>query len=168
MARKSSTRTLIIVLIAAVTVVCVVVVALIGTSAYYVSRHVRSDYISADNAEAQFASARQRLSGKLPLIELRGDDDPIVHHPPADARPAPINSVRALLYSPDDRKLMELSLPAWLLRMGSGDHLSFIGDNDHFDSRRLRLTFRDVERHGPGLIVDGTGPHGARILIWTQ
>ena len=113
-----STKTVLTVVIAAITIVCVMVIALIGTSAYYVSQHVRSDYIGAENAEAQLATVRQRLAGKAPLIELRGEDDPIVHRSPADAKAAPIKNVRALLYSPDDRKLTDLTLPVWLLRMG--------------------------------------------------
>jgi hypothetical protein len=163
-----STKTVLIVLAAAVTIVCVVVVALIGTSAYFVSQHVRSDYVGTENAEAQFAAARQRLAGKSPLLELRGDDEPIIHRPPADAKAAPITVVRALLYSPDERKLVNLSLPAWLLRMGSGDRLRFIGDSDHFDTRHLGLTFADIERHGPGLILDGILEHRSLVLVWTE
>ena len=168
MAEKSSNRKLLIVVIAVITIVCACVIALVGTGAYYVSRHVQSDYVTTESAEARFAAARRQLAGKLPLVELRGGDDPVVHHPPVDARPAKINALRALLYNPHDRRLMDLTLPVWLLRMGSGDHLNFVGDNDHFDTRRMHLSFADVERHGPGLIVDGAIEHGALILIWTE
>ena len=168
MADRSSKRTLLTVLIAVITIVCVCVIALVGTGAYYVSRHVQTDYVDTDDAETQIATVRQRLAGKPPLLELRGDDDPIVHRPPADAHPPKITAVRALLYSPPERKLINLRLPVWLLRMGSGDRLSFIDDHHHFDSRRLNLTFADIERHGPGLILDGTVEHGGLILIWTE
>jgi hypothetical protein len=103
-----------------------------------------------------------------PNLELRGDDDPIVHRPPLDARAAPIFRVRALFYSPEERKLVNLTLPVWLLRMGAGDRLSFMDEEYNIDSDRMHLSFADVERHGPGLILDGVGPHQALILIWTE
>ena len=167
MANKSAMKTWVVVLIAAVVLMCVGVIALVAGSAYFVSRHVRTEHVATEGADAQFAAARQRLAGKPALIELREGDEPIIHHPPADAKAAPITVVRALIYDPDERKIVNFSLPAWLLRMAPDGKLSFL-DDEHFDSKRVRFGFSDVERHGPGLILDGTDDHGARILIWSE
>ena len=37
-----------------------------------------------------------------------------------------------------------------------------------FDSNRIQVSFDDVERHGPGLILDGYDRKGSRILIWAE
>lgn len=167
MAGKSAKKTWVAVLIAAIVVVCVVAIALVGVSAYFVARHVRSDFVARESADAEFTAARQRLAGKAALIELRNGDEPIIHRPPADAKAAPITVVRALIYSPDERKLVDISLPVWLLRMSPGGRLTF-GEHGHFGSDRIHFTFQDVERHGPGLILDETDRDGARILIWSE
>jgi hypothetical protein len=167
MATNSTKKTWVAILIAVVVLGCVGVIALVGGSAYILARHVRADFVASEDADAQFASARQRFAGRAALIELRDGDEPIVRRPPADAKPAPITVVRALIYSPDERKIVDVSLPVWLLRLAPGHNLSFI-DDGHFDSHRIRFSFEDIERHGPGLILDGTDRDGARILVWSE
>lgn len=169
MADKSSTKkTWVAILIAAVAIVGVLAIAVIGGSAYFIARHVRAQFISTDGADAQFESARQHLAGQAPLIEMQAGNEPILHRPAGGAHPAPIEILHALVYSAESRKLVDVSLPMWLLWMSPGNHLSFLHDNAGFDSDRARLTLEDVERHGPGLILDGTGSHGTRILIWAE
>src|SRR5688572_7953260 len=100
MASNSTKKTWIAVLIAAVVLVCVSLIAMVAGSAYFVSRHVRSDYVPTENADERFAEARQRLGGKTALIELRDGNDAVVNRPPRGAKAAPITVVRALIYSP--------------------------------------------------------------------
>jgi hypothetical protein len=167
MTEKSAVRTWIAVLIAAIVVVCVGVIALVGGSAYFVARHVSTDFVPADHADERFAAARQRLAGHAALIELRDGDAGVIRRAPAGAKLAPITSVRALIYDPNDGRIVDVSLPVWLLRLAPGGELSFI-EHGHFDTGRIHFTFEDVERHGPGLILDGTDRDGTRILIWSQ
>ncbi len=169
MAGKSSAKkTWGAILVAAIAIVCVLVVALIGGSAYFIARHVSSQFVSAESADAQFMSARQRLVGQTPLIEMQIGDEPILHRPAADAHRPRIEVLHALIYSTEAGKLVDVSLPMWLLRMSPGNHLSFLDDNAQFDSGRVHLTLEDVERHGPGLILDATDRRGARVLIWAE
>jgi hypothetical protein len=30
------------------------------------------------------------------------------------------------------------------------------------------LTFEDIERNGPGLILDAVGERGAQVLVWAE
>jgi len=34
--------------------------------------------------------------------------------------------------------------------------------------RRVRLTLDDLERRGPGLILDQKDRHGSQVLVWTE
>jgi hypothetical protein len=161
-------RTWISILIAAIIIVGVMVIALVGTSAYFISRHIHAQITSTADADAQFDGARRRFAGQTPLIEMGTGDDPIVHRRPEGAHGAPIDVVRAMVYSPDSRKLVNVSVPLWVLRMMPGHRFSFIDSNIDFDSRRTKLTLDDIEQHGPGLILDDHDRHGARILVWAE
>lgn len=161
-------KTWISVLIAVLVILLALGIALVGGSAYFISRHVRAQFVSTDSAEAQFASARERFVGQTPLIEMRKGGDPLIHRPAEDARVAPIEIIHAMVYTPDSRKLINVNLPLWLLRMAPGKHFSFLDDNVDFDSGRIRLTLDDVERHGPGLILDQADRRGARVLVWAE
>jgi hypothetical protein len=165
-------KTWVAIVLGAIVVVGVLVVAIVGGSAYFVARHVHAQFVSTDTADAQFASARDRFAGQIALIELRKDDDPIVHRSAEDAHAAPIQLVRVMVYSPDSRKLVNVSLPMWVLRMAPGKRFSYMSDNMDanldFGSRRVHLTLEDIERHGPGLILDESDRHGARVLVWAE
>jgi hypothetical protein len=166
------TKTWVSIVIGASLVGAGLILALVGGSAYFVARHVRSEFVSTDTAEAQFASARDRFAGRMALIELRKDDDPIVHRAAEDAHAAPIEMVRVMVYSPDSRKLVNVNLPMWLLRMAPGSRFSHLSgnmdDNVDFGSRGVHLTLEDIERRGPGLILDETDRRGARVLVWAE
>ncbi len=165
------TKTWVVFLVGAIVVLGVLVVALVGGSAYFVARHVRAQLVSTGAADAQFATARDRFAGQMALIELRKDDDPIVHRSAEDAHAEPIQIVRVMVYSPDSGKLVNISLPMWLLRMAPGNRFSMSDNMDDkldFGSHRVHLTLEDVERHGPGLILDETDRRGTRVLVWAE
>jgi hypothetical protein len=52
-----------------------------------------------------------------------------------------------------------VEIPIWLIRFGSS--ISFVPEMGH-------VTMEDLERHGPGLIVNGTGDDGEQILVWIE
>ena len=45
--------------------------------------------------------------------------------------------------------------------------LSFLDDTE-FDPERIRLTWDDVVRHGPGLIADYRHAGGGQFLSWAE
>jgi len=54
-------------------------------------------------------------------------------------------------------------------RRGSGrQRVSFGGGDVDFDFDNSNLTLEDVERHGPGLVVDGVDSRGAQVLVWAE
>ena len=169
MASKKSTNTWIAVAIAAVVIVIGMGLLVVGGSAYFISRHIHAQFVSSESAEDRFARARERFAGQTPLIQLNADDQPTIHQLPAETRGAPITVLHAVVYNPDTRKLVTVTLPMWVLRMmPSHKRFSFAGNGVDFDSSRTRLTLEDVERHGPGLILDGHSRDGDRVLIWAE
>jgi hypothetical protein len=168
---KSTRRTWISIVIASVIIVGILAVAAVGGTAYFFYRHINAQYAPRESADEQFAAARARFSGQKPLIEIRRDDEPIVHRELfAEAHSdAKLQTLRVLAYDPDERKLVRVSIPFWLIRLMPGKHFSFLNDNGiDFDSERVRLTSRDLERLGPSLILDQQDRHGAYVIVWTE
>jgi hypothetical protein len=169
---QRSRRTWVSVVIAAVICIGMLAVAAVGGTAYFIYHHVRTEFTPQNDAEQRFAEARGRFAGQRPLIETRHGDDPVVHTdaiPRASAKGAKLESLRVLAYDTRARKLVNVSIPFWLLRMTPTNKFSFLSDNGiDFDAERVHITVDDLERRGPGLILDETDRRGSQVLVWTE
>jgi len=165
-------KTWISVLIAAVIIVGMLAAAAVGGTAYFVAKHVRTQAAETADAAKEFATARARFSGEPPLIEMRRGDEPLLHREllKKEMPTKPLEALRVLAYDPDAEKLVHVSIPFWLLRLApSGKRMSFLSDNGvDFDSDRVHLTLDDIERRGPGLILDQKDRRGSLVLVWTE
>ena len=170
MSRRSE-QTWISVLIATVIVVGILAVVAIGSTAFFIYRHVNTEITANESADVQFMEARKRFAGQQPLIEIRNDDEPVLHREviPASIPAAKLDTLRVLAYDTREGKLVRVSIPFWLLRLAPTNHMTFLRDTGiDFDSDRVRLTLDDLERRGPGLILDQAGRHGSQVLVWTE
>lgn len=168
---QSNRKTWISVLIAAVIVVGVMAASAVGGTAYFIYRHVHTEFTPTENAEQQFHQARARFAGQQPLIEIRKDDEPILHREviPTSMPAAKLDTLRVLAYDTRANKLVNVSIPMWLLRMAPSNKFSFMKDNGiDFDSDRVHLSLDDIERRGPGLILDQVERRGSQVLVWTE
>ena len=168
--RQSSRRTWVSILIASVIIIGVVAVAAIGGTAYFIYRHVNTEFTQSANAQRQFVDARARFAGQQPLIEMRRGDEPVLHREVVTAsRPGRIETLRVLAYDEHAGKLVNVSIPMWLLRMFPSKRMSFLSDNGiDFDSDRVHVTLEDLERRGPGLVLDQSDRRGSQVLVWTE
>jgi hypothetical protein len=139
---------------------------LFGAGVYWVSRHVHSTRVDPSTASEAFAQARRRFQGQVPVITLDGDR-PIVRSPSSAGNPAPIHTLHILAYTADENRLVHVDVPAWMLRLTRRGRVSIEG-LDGLSSVRNRITLRDLERYGPGLLLDATTPDDAQVLIWTD
>jgi hypothetical protein len=168
---QGNRKTWVSVVIASVIIIGIVAGAAIGGTAYFIYRHVNTEFTPTNNADQQFAAARQRFAGQQPLIEMRKHDEPLLHREllPASMPAGKLQTLRVLAYDPDASKLVNVSIPFWLLRMAPTKHVSFMQDAGiDFDSDGVRLTLDDLERRGPGLILDQLDRRGSRVLVWSE
>jgi type II secretory pathway pseudopilin PulG len=168
---SNNRKTWISVLIASVIVVGILAVSAVGGTAYFIYRHVNTQFTPTENAEQQFADARARFAGQQPLIELGKDDEPLLHREviPKTMPATKLETLRVLAYDTRAHKLVTVSIPMWLLRMSPSNKFSFLNDNGiDFDSDRVHLTLDDLERRGPGLILDQAARRGSQVLVWTE
>ncbi len=167
-----STRTTwISVLIAAVIIVGILAVAAIGGVAYFIHRHVDTQFAGSESAAQQFQQARARFAGQQPLIEIQKNDRALLHREVirASGTGSKLEVLRVIAYDNRAGKLVNVSIPFWLLRMMPSKNFSFLNDNGiDFDSERVHLTVDDLERRGPGLILDQADRRGSQVLVWSE
>ena len=168
---KNKLPTWVSILIAGVIVVCMLAVAVVGGTAFFIYRHANASFIQPDTAQSEFDTTRAQFSGQKPLIEIRHNEDPVLHRELLTVRTSErkLESLRVLAYDNDANKLVRVSIPFWLLRMAPSKHFSFLNDNGiDIDSDRIRLTLDDIERRGPGLLIDQKDRRGHQVLVWTE
>lgn len=168
---QASRKTWVSVVIAAVIIIGMLAVTVVGGTAFFFYRHINAQFTPAENAEQQFAEARARFAGRRPLIEMTRGDEPVLHRElVAEANStAKLETLRILAYDPRAKKLVRVSVPFWLLRLAPSKHFSFLNDNGiDFDSDRIKLSADDLDRLGPGLILDQKDRRGSQVLVWTE
>jgi hypothetical protein len=139
-------------------------------------QHVRAETASTQDVQEQFEQARKRFAGQQALVEVRkGDNDwqVVVNKPPETAERTNLQSIRVLAYDEREGRLVHVDVPVWLARMAMSDRggsghrrIAINGENIEFDAGDL--TFEDVERHGPGLIVDVGDGRGSQVIVWAE
>jgi hypothetical protein len=152
--------------------------ALVGGGVLMVRRHVHTELAEKQTAEQEFARQRARFAGQQPLIELRktlqDDDKMVIHRPPESAaRRTDLQTIRVLVYDNHEGRLIHIDVPLWFVRLmpsnrGSSRPGRVSFGSDSFDFESGNLTLDDVERHGPGLVVDGIDSRGAQVLVWAE
>jgi hypothetical protein len=171
----TSRKTWISILIAAVIIVGVLALTVVGGTAFFIYRHVNAEFTNDQTAEQEFVSARERFSGQQPLIEIKRNEEPVVHREliqgSGAAAARKLDTLRVLAYDDRAGKLVRVSIPFWLLRVLPTRNLSFLNDEGidvDIDSDRVRLTIDDLDRRGPGLLLDHKDRRGSQVLVWTE
>ena len=71
--------------------------------------------------------------------------------------------------------MVRISVPYWLARRYArhDGHFERLGeltflDDTEFDPQEIRLSLPQLERRGPGLVVDYQRPSGAQFISWVE
>jgi hypothetical protein len=143
--------------------------AIAGAGIYFVAHHIHSERSTNADALSAFDSAAAPFRDQRALYELDSSEQPRLARPLTDlptAAPKP-DSLRILAWDPDDERLVRVSLPFWMLRVGH-TRMSVTGSEHDFDLGRLNLDPEELQRIGPALVFDFRSREGARVLLWTQ
>jgi len=148
-----------------VVVIAVALAVLGGMGAYFVLRHMETKTSAEADALRAIEVVKGRFGPRPPLIEivdpLRTD---IRINRPADASPTPVRTMHIINWNSDTRELMRTEFPVWLTRFSSVNVLSQLG----VAPEKFRLTVNDIQRYGPGIVLD-YGPRGtSRVLVWVD
>ena len=143
-------------IVVGIAVFCVLaLVAVVGGAFFYMSRHFETKSATPASAAREFEAVRSGFSGQKPLIELDRNGRFVRAHTdrPGPANAAVPDQLRILAFDPSDGRIVQVSVPFWLLRMKAGNATIDL-NGSKMDLEDLRLTIHDLERQGPSLIVD--------------
>lgn len=155
----------------------VIFVVIVGAGAlvtfgYIVYRQMDVQTVESASPEDEFAKARARFEGQVPFIELPPDLEQsalVVHREQMAKDPTPLTGLRVLAWGPKDKKLVRLKLPMWLLRLSGRQGVQLSNEDTPIGvDMNLNVTADEIERHGPGLILDFTTKTGERVLVWAE
>lgn len=124
-----------------------VVVAVLGWGCFVEVTHVR-------NPEPLFREARAQAARHA-------------------GRPGPAHELNVLAYDPQDRELVRVSLPMWLVRKAER-HGNWDLDLDDARGERAKrslkrhLRLEDIERAGLGILLEVEEDDGEQVLVWLQ
>lgn len=156
------------IILACVGVIVVGLFAIAGVGVYLVASHIDTEPATNADAMRAFEQARAVFKDQQPLVELDANERPKLVKP---LRDIPRSDTRArelsvMVWDDNDERLVTISLPFWLLRMG-GRNIE-INEGEWFRLRDLNLEVEQLERIGPHLVFDYRTPSGERVLLWTQ
>lgn len=141
--------------------------AIIAITAYF-SQNVVVNSASGREADDEFEKVRQRFKGQVPLVELR--EGVMVRSnprtPPAGGS-GQLTTLHILAWDAEDEKIAAVTVPWWVVRLKSGP-IRFSTYSTGLDDEGVRLTPEDIERAGPGIILEATGHRGERVLLWAE
>ena len=123
---------------------------------------------TAANAATEFESVRAKFAGQQPLIQMVDGRPQYVAdeatRAPSSTRPA---TMHVMAWDDEDQKLVTFSLPFWLLRLKSGP-IQLSAYSQGWDDRGVSFRIEDIEKHGPGLLLDVDEPNQGRVIIWAE
>lgn len=154
-------------------------IALVGGTIFMFRQHVHTDAVPKQTAQQEFDRQRNRFAGQQPLVQVAksdGNDSKVVVHRPSgtDPRHEDLQGIRVLTYDERNGRLVTIDVPVWLARWafsnrgGPGGHRTVSIGNGTVELESGDLTFEDIERHGPGLILDAQDERGAQVLVWAE
>jgi hypothetical protein len=152
----------------AVVLVFVGIGAIIAVTAW-VQQNLDVQPRTAVEADREFDAVRERFPGRKPLLELvDGRPAFTAEHTTAPAAAGPrLQTLHVLAWDGKDERLAKIGLPFWFLRLKS-DPIRFSAYASGFDDEGVTLRPEDIERYGPGIILDTTIPEGGRLLLWAE
>ena len=140
--------------------------AIIAVTAYFSDKVVVSSSTPSE-ADEEFERVRQRFKGQAPLVEMRQGVALRSNPRPPVAGAPQLTTLHILAWDAEDEKLASVTVPWWVIRLKSGP-IRFSTYTAGLDDETVKLTPEDIERSGPGLILEAIGHRNERVLLWAD
>jgi hypothetical protein len=148
-----------------VALIVVALVALAATGAYFVLRHMEKRAGSEAEAVQAIDVVKARFGSRPPLVEIIDPERADIRiNRPVESSASRVDTIHVVNWKGDTDELIRTDVPLWLMRFSTLNIASQLG----IAPEKFRLTVSDVERYGPGIVVD-YGRQGAfRVLVWVD
>jgi hypothetical protein len=140
---------------------------IVGTVVYFRDRIDITENVSASSAGTEFDAVYAKFPGQQPLIQLvDGHPQLVAERATQSAENRSLSTLYVLAFDDDDGAIARISIPWWLLRLKSGP-IRLSAYQQGWDDRGVSFRVEDIEKHGPGIIVDVKRNEG-RMLMWAE
>lgn len=130
--------------------------------------HLEVTPASSGDATRTFDEIRARFPGRAPLLEFSGGAPRVNQETRGSNRAgASLTTLHVVAWDPDDGQIARFDIPFWLLRLKSGP-IRFSAYASGLGKVGTSLDVEDIERYGPGIIIDASMPRGERALVWAE
>jgi hypothetical protein len=123
-------------------------------------------------ADRAFKAAIIEAGGEPPYLEVSKDGTVVVHRDQEGNEFRGFDRLTLLAWSSTEHKILRLEYPSWFVRLKTSSSLN-LGtmiamvrkDWGHLD---LSVSYDDLARRGPALLLDHQLANKSRIMIWTS
>ena len=130
-------------------------------------RAVTIEEAAPGKVSEEFAAARAALPVRAPLVDIDEQGHVTRREHVPDRSPQPISRFKAMAYQPRIGRMVRADVPFWFLKL-KGPAARLALRDTGVDLERLGITPADLERYGPGIVVEKQGNSGSRLLVWTE
>ena len=161
-------RTWVWVVIGVFFVLVVLAIAGITFSVAFFRQSMTVAAMDTNRATEQFDAVRARYPGQQPLIRMvDGRPEYVDDRAAKSASTTPLKTMHVMAWDDDEEQMVTFSLPFWLLRLKSGP-IQLSAYSQGWDDRGVSFRIEDLERAGPGIVMDFTERSEGRVLIWAE
>ncbi len=118
-----------------------------------------------------FVAALLEAGGGTPYIEIGDSGDAVVHHEQEKAGVVPFDTMTLLVWAPGDEKVLRVDYPRWFVRLKTSSFLNLgtmiAAARKDWTNLDLSVSYGDLKKRGPGLLLDHRSQSGTRIVLWT-
>lgn len=129
--------------------------------------HLEIQAASGASADSAFADVRQRYADKAPLLEMHGSSVARSNPPAENAPRISLSTLHVLAWDAGEGRLARFDIPFWFLRLKETP-IRFGTYATGLDELRISLTAAEIERYGPGIIMDIEREGRDRALLWVE
>jgi hypothetical protein len=150
------------------------IVSLVGTGVFFYLRHHDSNSASVETANAELLRLRSRFAAQQPLLDMRERRARVEGL--GARKVGALKSFHTVIFDTrGGQRLIHTTVPFWFARRYARHNgqfqwlgeLTFLDDTE-FDPETIQLSLDQIERHGPGLIVDYRRSSGGQFLAWVE
>lgn len=167
---KTRTRAVLFTVVGAAALVALLIM---GAGVLFFLTHHDSSSVSADGAKAEFVQIRARFAGETPLLDMH--ERRVVQRPLRSGTAQVLSLHTAVFDTRGGPRMVHVTVPYWFGRAFArhGGVFEWLGeltylDDTEFDPEAIHLSLDQIERHGPGLLVDYQHPSGGQFLAWAE
>jgi hypothetical protein len=145
--------------------VAVAVMVLAATGAYFVFRHMETRAAAEADAIQAIDAVKARFGARPPLVEVvdprRAD---IRINRAIEPSSTAVDTIHVMNWKSETGELVSTEVPLWLMRFSTLNIASQLG----IAPAKFQLTVSDIQRYGPGIVVDYGIQKELRLLIWVE